>query len=665
MRRSTPPPPKTSAAAQAGSAKGSSVASKPFASTGPSERGAAAAVRRPPSSQGSRASPRPTPAAHSPSPRGRSMSTAKYLASKNANASNNGGLSAYALAQVKDQGMSMSQRVDQIMKIPKVDARPEMYRIDIGMEEDLRTLHDQQSKRDPELQAAPLARIRPDKNQTTYDFLDVAGEVISVGDSSNGGGRAANSKPTGPTQKKHVPPLNTSKITGVSEKKHIATGGSSAAPWERSPGRKVEGRLQSPTSNNVSNHHDFIGASPIQGRTEGPRSQSARSDGSASLYEFAPSLVQLKSAGVLAREKGVSPREVMAVAPLRAATDARVSPRRVDPAQGLSLNATDAISLPPAYGNVDRSRLSAGTPNRTRAESPLQSPRTKSVVVREHATVAPPTPTRRSPTPNTTAAAPAEEPLIYPTTRGASQTATYRYGLRQQVTIKEFERHQPQNELPPRPRRTTPRGVLVDFSHDSHFTSFSESDNTRSVAGIRAPPRIITVGKVSAPSRPLIGLRSVSPAAVGDPNVLAPTNPPPKRLARSVTPPGGRRGSSGIFDVSTVAASAAAIAKLMPKKSMANMDRLLVNTQTSMENTLISPSMEGKTELQHSAATASPLRRTMSSLQTHNLVTKVADSLKAAVPQNHQPVSRRMMIRSPQALRLQSSTQVSLNMCWE
>jgi hypothetical protein len=579
------------------------------------------------------------------------MSTAKYLASKNANASNNGGLSAYALAQVKDQGMSMSQRVDQIMKIPKVDARPEMYRIDVALEEDLRTLHDQKSKRDPELQAAPLARIRTDKNQTTYDFLDVAGEVMSVGDSSNGGRSAANPTFGAPTQKKHVPPLNTAKISGVvKEKKHIATA-SGAAPWERSPGRKVEGRLQSPTSNNVS-HQDFIGASPIQGRTDGVRSQSARSDGSASLYEFAPSLVQLKSAGVLAREKGVSPREVMAVVPQRAATDSRVSPRRAVSQQELSLSA-DVISIPAVYGNVDQSK---GTP---RAESPLKSPRTRAVVVKEQVALAPPTP-RRSPTPTM------EEPAVYPATRGAAPTATFRYGLRQQGTIKEFERHQPQNELPPRPKaRQYPPGVLLDFSHDSHFTSFGESDNTRSVVGMRAPPRIITVGKVSSPSRPLAGLRSGSPAAVGDPNVLAPTNPPPKRLARSVTPPGGRRGSSGIFDVPTVAASAAAIAKLVPKKSMANMDRLRVNTQTSTENTLISPSMEGKTELQHSNATASPLRRTMSSLQTQNLATKVGDSLKAAVPQNHMPVSRRMMIRSPQALRLQSSTQVSLNMCWE
>lgn len=546
--------------------------------------------------------------------------------------------------------MSMSQRVDQIMKIPKVDGRPEMYRIDVRMEEDLRTLHEQQSKRDPEIHTQKLARPVPgtDKNQSSYDFLD-AGEVVStVGDSSTGGGRSDRLRPS---QKKHVPPINTVKLgTTTAERRHVESS-SGAAPWERSPGAKAQGRQQSPRSN--ASNQDLLSASPIEGRVR--RTHSGRSEVSGgSLYEFAPSLHQLKAAGVAVQANGVSPRDALRVSPRRSVNGnaaSRVSPRSAT----LSPFAPgDVVFLPPALGGDQTASAPAAKSSNTptkRRDSPLTSPK-------HTAEAAPPA--------DQSSRVVEEAPAVYPTTRGASQTAGFRPGLRQQRTITAFERNQPQNTLPPRPlpRNASPRGVLLDFSHDSHFTSFSQSDNTTNVSGMRAP-RIITVGKVSSPNRPFNSLRSQSPPAVGNPNVLAPEVPTPKRLARSVTPPGGRRGSSGIFDVPTNATSAAARALLLPKKSLANMDRLRVNTQTSTENTLISPSMEGKTDVQHAAANASPLRRTMSSLQTHNLSSKTADSLKAAVPQGAAHVSRRMVVRCPHALRLQSSTQVAVNMCWQ
>lgn len=583
------------------------------------------------------------------------MSTAKYFTDKAAasqrapSGSGAGRLNANSLAQVREQAASMSQRVDQIMKAPKVDGRPEMYRIDPRMDDDLRRLHEQQALRDPEIAPHPL--FRPvhgarDMHAVQYDFLGAA-EVVSVGGTSSAAShpvaaagedhhtqkrhfgrpeaRAAYETPAAPTSGGRVSPLhqrkhftaatNVNNNTGASETASVASGRVSPT---------TSGRLISPRAYANSGDILTIASSPVRRVNSG---RSVQSSGSTT-YE----LVGLPSNAQHHHREQPSHHETK------------------------STTATTATS-------VEVQTVAAPAP----MAAPTSSP---SAVVETAAPKA---------APSDRLASPQRPPLAvaignnFPAARGASAVAVPRSSIRQKITIDKFE------ALQPRPQLTTNRvasqsprrpGVMLDFSHDSHFLSFSETEHCSGRVGCRSP-RIMTVGKVTCPIRPLSApraspQRSHSPAS-SNPNVVSPAPAPYKRLSRSVTPPGGRRGSSGIFDPPATARrvepNANANAMGMRKKSLLSTELLNANRLTSADNTLKSPSLDGTTAVQHAAAHCSPmLKRTMSSLQTS--VARVPDNLLKSVIPTKDHVSRKMRVCSPHAAQLRSS-QIGGLLSWQ
>lgn len=661
MRRSTPPPPQTAAAAKHGGSCASSGASKPFASTCPSEKfGKARSAGSAASSQGAaaRRSPavaRNTGAVVTPSPRGRAQSTAKYFQTKQHQQA--GGLNAYALAQVKEHTMSMAQRIDQIMKVPKVDARPEMYRIDPEMEEDLRRLHEQQAIRDPELQAAPLSKAvagARDVSKQSFNLFDAA-EVSSVGGGSTAcsDNRNATAHHHG-SQKKHVvPQLSIAPAHPVGKKHYeadedgvdkalngrpLVQGTKGSGSGRNSP--RAQGRLASPRA--YQGHGDII-SMPLPSPVAAHRTNSGRSSnaGGSTVYEFAPSptLAHVSSSF---KKADIAHVASDAAAPSTATKAAPGQP------SGILLTSPRSAAVTPSVANAGGVENSASGGNARR-------PATETSAVAN----------------SIPGFSFSDDFKHFPSTRGASATATYRPGLRQQTSIAKFEASQPKLALPPRPHSRSPGGCLVtiDFSHDSHFTSFGVSDE--SLRGTRRVPSMITVDRVTSPTRHAVTQRHqgrhASPGACGNPNVIAPEPTPQRRLVRSITPPGGRRGSSGIFDPPSASSKFKTTQETIsalggPRKSFANMNRLHANTLTSTENTLKSPSLEGRTDAQHAAANDAPLKRTMSSLQT--AVVRSPDNLTTSVVPQTQHVSRRMRVTSPQAMRLQASDQVGSLLAW-
>lgn len=261
----------------------------------------------------------------------------------------------------------------------------------------------------------------------------------------------------------------------------------------------------------------------------------------------------------------------------------------------------------------------------------------------------------------------------FPATRGASDTMSYRRRTRSKEGIQEFERTQPKLELPPRRAGSaTPRdsGAIL-----SHLPSGGAESGTRG----RSSPRTITVGNVTSPLNdgptPRASSSSNTPGRCGspvssNPNTMSKEIAVTKRCAKPVPePPGGRRGSSGIFDTAAPMNLTAAIGAL--RKSHANADRLNANTMTSNDNTLKSPS------LQAAAAPAvkpdpisikgqlhnSQQHRVYSSLMVDHLkgssIAVKPDSVTSESPRAKHKVS------SPCASQLRSSNQVSNALRWD